>query len=343
MRRLLLSASRIAVGLLVVLVSVFMALASYYWLGWPDWVRLVLAVTIIPLVAVLWFFPGVGRWMGRVVALASIAAFFAAYSQKQVLPGDFVPLHERIIDANFSGDTVEIVNYRDAIHPVGAPAQPKWTTRSFDLGELTGAQLVYQPFGDTAATVHVMMTFAFQNGDHLAVSFEARRTSWEKFDALAGFFRHDQLYPVLGTERDLLWKRLAHVPPNELYFFDIQGTTAEIRAYLRRLLEFVAELHDRPQFYSTVSESCFTTLIKLSPQVQAAVPWYDMRRWVPGASVGLLQELGVIENDVGEEELIERQKLGPAVKPPWDFPDANAWSRHLRSRIGRPETALAKR
>ncbi|MEO1113074.1 MAG: DUF4105 domain-containing protein [Pseudomonadota bacterium] len=341
MRRFLLAASRIVSGILVLLVSVFMAMASYYWLGWPDWVRMALAIVVIPVIALLWFVPGDRRGTRRIVALASIAVFFAAYSQKQVLPRDFVPLHERIIDARFSGDVVEIVNFRDAVHPVGAPAQPRWTTHSFDLGELTGAQLVYQPFGNSAATVHVMMTFAFQNGDHLAVSFEARRTSWDKFDALAGFFRHDQLYPVLGTERDLLWKRLAHVPPNELYFFDIQGTTAEIRAYLRRLLEFVAELHNRPQFYSTVSESCFTTLIKLSPQVQAAVPWYDLRRWVPGASVGLLQELGVIANDVGEEDLIKRQKLGPAVRPPWEFSDANAWSRHLRSRIGVPETASA--
>ena len=339
MKRLLLAASKLIAGALVLLISVFMAMASYYWLGWPDWLRLALAIVILPVMAGLWFFPGGGLWTRRAVALASVAVFFAAYSQKQVLPRKFVPLHERIIDAKFSGDVVEIVNFRDAIHPIGAPAQPRWTSHSFDLNELTGAQLVYQPFGNSAATVQVMMTFANHNGHHLAVSFEARRTSWDKFDALAGFFRHDQLYPVLGTERDLLWKRLAHVPPNELYFFDIQGTTAEIRDYLRRLLQFVAELHDRPQFYSTVSESCFTTLIKLSPQVQAAVPWYDMRRWVPGASVGLLQELGVIENDVGEEELIARQKLGPAVKPPCEFPDANAWSRHLRSRIGVPETA----
>ncbi len=339
MKRLLLAAMRIGAGVLVLLIAIFMALASYYWLGWPDWLRLTLAVVIIPVLACLWFLPGDRLWTRRAAVLFSIAVFFTAYSQKEVLPRTFVPLHERIIDANFSGDVVEIVNFRDAIHPVGAPAQPRWTTRSFNLGELAGAQLVYQPFGNSAATVHVMMTFAFQNGDQLAVSFEARRTSWDKFDALAGFFRHDQLYPVLGTERDLLWKRLAHVPPNELYFFDIEGTNDEIRAYLRRLLEFVAELHDRPQFYSTVSESCFTTLIKLSPQIQQAVPWYDLRRWVPGASVGLLQELGVIESDVSEETLMKRQKLGPGVKPPWEFENANAWSRHVRSRIGVPGTA----
>jgi len=337
MRRFLLTGVGVLAGGLLVLVSVFMAAASYYWLGWPDWMRSGLAVGIVPVLAALWFFPGQGLWLRRVAALVAIGVFFFAYSQKEVLPQAFVPLHERILNARFSGNTVEIVNYRDAVHPVGAPAQPRWTTHTFDLDALTGAQLVYQPFGNSLATVHVMMTFAFANGDHLAVSFEARRTSWEKFDALAGFFRHDQLYPVLGTERDLLWKRLAHIPPNELYFFDIQGSDAEIRAYLRRLLEFVADLHDTPQFYSTVAESCFTTLVNLSPRLQETVPWYDLRRWVPGASVGLFQDLGIIESGISEEALIERQKLGPGVRAPWEFEDANAWSRHLRSRIGQTD------
>ena len=176
-----------------------------------------------------------------------------------------------------------------------------------------------------------MTSFAFGNGDHLAVSFEARRTSWTRFDALAGFFRHDQLYAVLGTERDLFWKRLAHVPPNDLYFFDLTASPEVLRQYLKRLLAFVAQLHDRPQFYSTVSESCFTTLLRLSPGIEKAVPWYDYRRWVPGSSIGLFQELGLIDGSIPTDELINNRKLRPGIPPPWEYSDAQAWSGQLRS------------
>ncbi len=321
-------------GLLVLLLAAFAAGASYYWLGWPDLLRKGLALLWLPAVALAWFVPGRSRAMRRMIGMACLAIFFVAYFSKSPYPQTFVPLHEKVPAVTFDGDRVTISDFRDAVHPVGAPAQPRWVSRSFDLDELTGAQFILQPFGDSLATVHVMTSFAFENGDHLAASFEARRTSWDRFDPIAGFFRHDQLYAVLGTERDVLWKRLAHVPPNDLYILDITRPTAEIRDYLRKLLVFSGSLHERPQFYSTISESCFTTLLNISPQIENIVPWYDLRRWVPGASVGLFQDLGLVDDTVSETELVKRQKLRQGVRPPWDFETSDAWSAHLRPLFG---------
>ncbi|CTQ70166.1 lipoprotein N-acyltransferase Lnb domain-containing protein [Roseibium alexandrii] len=326
-----------AVGLAVFLAAAFAAAASYYWLGWPNAVRTGLALLWVPVVLALWFVPGRTRRLRRVAGLASLGIFFAAYFTKTPVPQTFVPLHQEVADFNFNGSQVMITNFRDAIHPVGAPAQPRWTTARFNLNDVTGARFILQPFGKSLAMVHVMTSFEFENGDNLAVSFEARRTSWDKFDPLAGFFRHNQLYVVLGTERDLLWKRLAHVPPNELFILDITQPDEEIRTYLQRLLKFSASLHDKPQFYSTITESCFTTLLKLSPHVQEVVPWYDVRRWVPGASIGLLQDLGVVDNGLSAEGLAKRQKLGSDVQPPWEFATSNLWSRHLRAEIGKTD------
>ena len=321
-------------GLLVLLLAAFAAGASYYWLGWPDYLRTGLALIWLPFVALLWLIPGRSRTARRIVGLACLAVFFAAYYSKSPYPQTFVPLHEKVPEITFDGDRVTITDFRDAIHPVGAPAQPRWETRSFDLDALTGAQFILQPFGDSLATVHVMTSFAFEGGEHLAVSFEARRTSWDKFDPIAGFFRHDQLYAVLGTERDVLWKRLAHVPPNDLFILEITQPVEDIRDYLRKLLAFSGSLHEKPQFYSTISESCFTTLLNISPRIEEIVPWYDLRRWVPGASVGLFQDLGLVDDTVSETELVARQKLRSGVKPPWDFDTADEWSAHLRPLFG---------
>ena len=324
-------------GLTVLALAAFAAGASFYWLGWPDAVRSGLALVWVPAMAALWFVPGRRRAVRRTIGLGCLAVFFAAYFAKSPYPQTFVPLHEKVPEVIFDGDRVTIVDFRDAVHPVGAAAQPRWITRRFDLDDLTGAQFILQPFGNSLATVHVMTSFAFKNGDHLAVSFEARRTSWDKFDPVAGFFRHDQLYAVLGSERDVLWKRLAHVPPNDLYILEITQPPAEIRAYLRRLLAFSGALHERPQFYSTISESCFTTLLHISPRIEEIVPWYDLRRWVPGTSVGLFQDLGIVDDTVSETALVQRQKLRPGVRPPWDFETSNAWSAHLRTLYGTPD------
>ncbi len=53
----------------------------------------------------------------------------------------------------------------------------------------------------------------------------------------------------------------------------------------------------------------------------------------------MFQELGLIDDGVNVEVLARRQKLGPGVQPPWEFEDANAWSRHLRSRIGQTDAS----
>ncbi|EEE47644.2 lipoprotein N-acyltransferase Lnb domain-containing protein [Roseibium alexandrii] len=327
---------RVMLGLSVLLAALYASAASYYWLGWPDAVRIGLAIFITPVIAIAWFLPGDRGIWRRSVSIIALAVFFIAYAGKTPYPQTFVPLHAKVAGVAFDGSRVTITNFRDAVHPIGAPAEPRWITRSFDLADLVGAQFVLQPFGNSLATVHVMTSFEFADGDHLAVSFEARRTSWDKFDPLAGFFRHDQLYAVLGTERDLFWKRLAHVPPNDLYVFEITRSDAEIRAYLRRLLEFASSLQEQPQFYSTISESCFTTLLNLMPRLEKVVPWYDLRRWVPGASVGLFQELGLVDSSVPTEQLVIRQKLVNGVRPPWEFATSNEWSDHFRSKIGAP-------
>ncbi|CTQ55322.1 hypothetical protein LP7551_03863 [Roseibium album] len=321
-------------GAIVLALALFASAASYYWLGWPSWARIGCAVITVPLITVLWFWSGAYSVLLRIGVVALFAVFFVAYGQKIPEPQTFVPLHAKVAEVYLNGSDVEVRNFRDAVHPIGAPAEPVWRTAHFNLDDLVGAKFILQPFGNSLATVHVMTSFAFKDGRHLAVSVEARRTSWTSFDALAGFFKHDQLYIVLGTERDVLWKRLAHIPPNDLYLFDLKGSHPDTRRYLVRLLSLAGSLAKQPQFYSTISESCFTTLVNLSPKIADTVPWYDLRRWVPGASVGLFQELDLVDSHVSEQNLIEQSKLGSDVQPPWEFSDSKAWSTHLRTRIG---------
>lgn len=325
---------RTTAGLLVVLLSIYVALGSYYWLGWPGYLRLGLAFLAVPVLVGLWFIPGRGRVARRVGSVGLMIIFFSTYFTKSPVPRDWVPLHAEEAEVHINGSEATITNFRDAVHRVGVASQPRWVTTSYDLDKLESAQLILQPFGQSVATVHVMTTFRFTDGRYLAVSVEARRTSWTHFDMLSGFFRHDQLYVALGTERDVLWKRLAHLPPNDLYFFEFTRSSDEIRRYLETLLRFTEDIHEKPVFYSTATESCFTTLLRLSPRFDNLVPWYDPRRWLPGDSVSLFQQLDLVDNSVSTEELIERGKLQSGISPPWDFPDEKAWSRYLHGKIG---------
>ncbi len=320
----------VVLTLAVILLIAFFGLAIHYWLGWPDWIRTYGSVGFVVAALLFWFLPRPHRRFARSGVVLVLAGLAIAYGLKTPVEQDWVPLHERRVAAEFDGSLVRVANFRDAIHTTGEPAVPRRGARVLDLDRLESAELILQPFGRSAATEHVMLSFRFDDGQHVAVSMEARRTSWESFDVLAGFFRHDQIYPVIGTERDLLWKRLARDPPFEMYFYPLQATPEALREYLRRILAFADSLNANPQFYSTITDSCMTTLIKLAPEVFDAVPWTDYRRWVPGYSLGLLQEIGLVSQAVAAEELAERSRLRPGIRSPQEFPDDASWSAYLR-------------
>lgn len=326
----LLAIPRIVLGVAVAGLSLFGAMTIHYWLGWPDWVRSVGPWAFPVAVLGLWFIPGGWRWRRRIAALALIAALLVAYAAKEPIERDWIDLQDRTASAVFDGDRATIINFRDAIHRAGEPPEARWTAATFDLSQLTGVDLIIQPFGGVKALAHVMLSFGFADGRHVVVSMEARRVKGGRFDALAGLFRHEQLFPELGTERDLFWQRLARVPPDEIQIYPVLASQEAMRTYFERLLAFVNEVHARPKFYSTLRESCMTTLMNLAPESFLSVPWYDIRRWVPGYSLPMFQQVGLVDGTVSADDLRRTRRLRENVTPPWEFPSDAAWSAYLR-------------
>lgn len=320
----------IVLAIAVVGIALFGGMAIHYWLGWPDWVRTTGSWAFPVVVLGLWFVPGHRLWGRRIVALALIAAFFIAYDAKVPIERDWIALQEKRPFAIINGDDVTIVNFRDAIHRSGEQPEVRWTEETFNLSQLEGADIIIQPFGGVKALAHVMLSFGFSDGRHVVVSIEARRVKGGRFDPLAGLFRHEETYPELGTERDLFWQRLARTPPDELQIYPVTASREAVRTYFERILAFANSVNERPRFYSTLWESCMTTLTNLAPESFLSVPWYDIRRWVPGYSLSLFQQVGLVDASLPAEELRHTRRLRDNVTPPWEFPSDAAWSAYVR-------------
>lgn len=320
----------ILMGLAIVAASVVVAGGIYYWLGLPDLLKKPLGLAAFPLLLTLWFWPGGSQRRRRFGVLAVLLVFFVAYYSKEPVDRDWVPLHERKVYADVRGNEVTFHNFRDATHYVNDPVDVRWTSETFSLDELEGAQFIVQPFGDTPFTVHIFMSFRFSDGRRVAVSVEARRVDWNNFDPVAGFFRHFQSYLVVGTERDLVWKRLARDEPYTMYFYDVTENDVVIRRLFEGLIDYANSLAARPQYYSTLEESCFTGLVKLSPEISSEIGWWDIRRWIPGYAVHVLQGAGAVDDTLPAEALRERSRLRSGIRPPWEFESDAAWSAHIR-------------
>ncbi|MFG1379032.1 DUF4105 domain-containing protein [Xanthobacter autotrophicus] len=323
----------VVAGVAVVAAGLCLGLAIHYWIAWPAAVRQAGSFAFPLAVIALWFAPGLGRRARRAVALAGIATLCMAFFSTEPIEQDWVALQQHNPTAVIDGDRVTIRNFRDALHQPGEASVPRWTTATFDLSTLTGADLIIQPFGSMKALAHVMLSFGFADGRHVVVSIEARQAKGVSFDAVAGFFRRDPIYPEIGSERDLIWNRLARTPPDEVQIFPIHRDAAAIRLYFERILAFINRVDARPIFYSTLRESCMTTLMNLAPESFAEVPWHDIRRWIPGYSLSLFQQLGLVDDGMSPEEMARAHGLRDGVRSPEEFPSDAAWSGYLRAKL----------
>ena len=332
---------RVLAGLVtiaVVILTLWSALAIHYWVPWPAGVRNVAPVAWAVLVLGLWFAPFAAKRTRRAVAGVLLVTLIAAYAVKTPAAQDWRDLHSQEASVIFDGERATILNYRDALHVSGQPSTPRWTAATFDLSQLEGLDLILQPFGDNKALEHVMLSFRFADGRHVVISMEARQAKGAEFDALAGFFRRDPLYPELATERDLFWERMSRVPPDQIQIIPIRQNPEVLRVYFKRILLFVNEVHARPKFYSTLSESCMTSFINLAPERFAAVPWYDLRRWIPGYALSLFQQQGLVDDRVSSDALAQSRRLPADVLPPTAFPDDASWSAYVRTRLPQPRS-----
>lgn len=324
---------RIALTVLVVFSAAYLALAIHFWLPWPPFVRTVLSWGLLPLVLCLWFWRGSGRRTRRAGALLILTGFLSAYMLKTPVTQDWVPLMEHEAYITREGDLITIHNFRDTVHETGKPPRIRWTQARFDLSQIEGADLIIQPFGGVKALAHVMLTFRFADGRHVIVSMEARQAKGREFDALAGFFRRDPVYPIVASERDLIWERLARTPPDPVQIYSLRADKAAVRIYFERIVGFVNRSHQKPIFYSTLSESCMTTFMNLAPEAFADVPWYDGRRWVPGYSLSLFQQLGLVDQSLPPEALAQRQTLPEKTLGPDAYASDAQWSHAIRQSL----------
>ncbi|MFG1479980.1 DUF4105 domain-containing protein [Xanthobacter sp. V4C-4] len=322
-----------AASVLVVAFGFYLGLAIHYWIPWPVPLRQAGSFLFPLLVWALWFAPGPWRAVRKGAAIGAIAVLFAAFLLKEPAEQDWIALQAHNPTAQIDGDMATIHNFRDALHRPGQPSVPRWTTATFDLSTLTGADLIIQPFGDMQALAHVMLSFNFADGRHVVASIEARQAKGVSFDALAGFFRRDPIYPEIGTERDIIWNRFARTPPDEVQIYPLRADPAAIRLYFERVLAFINRVDARPIFYSTLRESCMTTLMNLAPESFASVPWHDVRRWIPGYALSLFQQLGLVADGMTPEEMARRHGLRDGVRSPEAFPSDAAWSAYLRSEL----------
>ncbi|MES2820906.1 MAG: DUF4105 domain-containing protein [Pseudomonadota bacterium] len=172
--------------------------------------------------------------------------------------------------ATIAGDQIKVHNIRNFDYRSETDYTPAYYDKTFDLSKLEGVDLVAS-YWMGPAIAHVFLSFAFADGEHLAVSIETRKEKGESYSTLKGFFRQYELYYVVADERDVIRVRTNYRrdPPEQVYLYRLKAPIENGRRLFLEYLQRMNALKARPEFYNTLTTNCTTQIwmnTRVNPQ-----------------------------------------------------------------------------
>ncbi len=243
---------------------------------------------------------------------------------------DWTPDVARTARASFDGNRVTIKNVRNFKYRSESDYDQRWETRTYDLDRIRGVDLFLSFWGPTQIA-HTIVSWEFDDGQHLAISIETRKEKGESYSALRGFFHQYELYYVVADERDLVGLR-TNYRGEQVYLYRIRIPAPQTQALLVDYLNEVNRLADHPQWYNALTQHC-TTTIRGHAQSAGAGGRLDWRLLANGHVDQLLYERNQIDTDISFDDLRSRSNITERAKASDDSLDFSA-----RIRQGLPQT-----
>jgi hypothetical protein len=318
MRRALRILATIALSMLVAIGVAWATLAL--WLDGPQ-SRTLAGTLAVGLVLVIVLSLALIRPLLRGLAVAAVPIVAVALWWSSIPPSnsrDWTPDVARTARATFDGSHVTIQNVRNFNYRSENEYDQRWETRTYDLDRIQGVDLFLSFWGPTEIA-HTIVSWDFDDGQHLAISIETRKEKGESYSALRGFFRQYELYYVVADERDLVGLRTSY-RGEQVYLYRLRATPAQARALLVDYLDEVNSLADHPEWYNALTQNCTTTIRGHTQHIGAAGS-LDWRMLVNGHLDELLYERGQIDTSLPFAEIKVRSNITDKAKAADDSPD----------------------
>jgi len=228
---------------------------------------------------------------------------------------DWSPDNAVLAQVHVRRDSLRVQGVRSFRYRTTRDFDASWFDGEYDLSELTRLDFFVAPFnlikGATGegGKAHTFVSFGFGE-QQLAVSIEVRRVAGDRFDALRGLFRGFELMYVYADEEDVVGVR-THAQNAPVYMLPVATSRDRMCALFLDMAARANQLHDRPEFYNTLTNTCTTNLVR---HVNAIVPGRirpSHHSLLPGYSPSLLYRLGLIDTRLPLAETLARCRIDP--------------------------------
>lgn len=211
---------------------------------------------------------------------------------------------------------------------------PRWETRSYNLDQLESVDVALS-YWMGPAIAHTLVSFGFQDGQHVVFSIEIRKEAHEQFDPLAGFFKQYEMALVAADERDILAVR-TNVRGEQVHLYRVNMEPEAMRELFMAYARQSSQLAFAPRFYHTLTANCTTIVWQLARRIGQPLP-IDWRLLASGYLPEYLRDVGGLESMHPLETLRAAGQITARAQS-WQAPpgadDAAAsadFSRHIRA------------
>jgi hypothetical protein len=265
----------------------------------------------------------------RRAAAACLAAFLLPLLCFQLMrpSGDrsWQPDVAQLPRAEVSGDSVTVYNVRACEYRSEADFTPRYETRRYALSKLRTADIFLCDWG-LRKVAHAMLSFGFDDGQHLCFSIETRKEVGESYSAIRGLFRQYELIFVAGDERDLVRLRTTIRQGETVRLYRmVRAPPKAVRAAFLDYLARINALSSKPEWYNALTENCMVGFFQIARRHAAE----GRGRWhwsviLNGYADEHAYETGALDTSLPFDALRERSVINERARAAGDSPRFSA-------------------
>ncbi|MDP9009144.1 MAG: DUF4105 domain-containing protein [Pseudomonadota bacterium] len=177
----------------------------------------------------------------------------------------------RITRGKLEGNQVTLHDVRNFDWRSNDDYTQRWETRVYNLDRLDSVDLVIS-YWDGWAIAHMLVSFGFDDGQHVAFSVEVRREKNKSYSEIGGFFKRYGLSIIAADERDVIRVR-TNIRGEDDYLYRIRMPLPAMRSLFLGYVEQADALVNQPRFYNTITVNCTTLVYHMMKRIVGYLPW----------------------------------------------------------------------
>jgi Domain of unknown function (DUF4105) len=281
----------------------------------------------------------IALWQGR-TALA-VLAFAAAFGCLLIWWQRIAPSNDRIWADDVAqmtagaadGNRVTLRNVRNFEWRSDTDYTQRWETRVYDLERLNSVDMIMS-YWNGPAIAHMLISFGFEDGDHVVFSVEIRREKRETFSEIGGFFKEFALSVIAADERDVIRVR-TNVRGEDAYLYRIRLPPAAMRSLFLSYTDEANALLATPRFYNTITVNCTTLVYHMMKRIVGHLP-LSYRLLLSGYLPAYVYRVGGLDQRYSLDELRSFGRITPRAR---QADRSDAFSADIRRGIPRLDPA----